>query len=315
MRYLLTTLSIVFFAASCTKVEKIEKVGLTPSSMVVNLRAVEGDAFDFAVSKSLNVLDNASIKPLKTAKIKLYEEGVLVETIVFNNISLSYLGTTVAKTKKKYKIECTATGFGTSVSEFFVPEKPVNGAASLKIIKDKGNKGGGVFYDSFNFEEGTISFVLKDKAEEENGYIITLKEKWTQSGGGGGGPIDYFGFSSWQSPTPGVVSFSSNLFSAGSTQEFYVSDDLFQGKDLVIDLKTANSYNQFYNGRDSLKSYEIEIFSLSDGYYKHCLNRKQYENGKGDFFKEPVYIYSNVSNGFGACGGVSATGFSIPFKL
>lgn len=301
--------------SSCTKVEKIEKVGLTPSSLTINLRATEGDAFDFSVSKSLNVLDNASIKPLKNAKIKLYENSVLVETIVYNTISQSYLGATIAKTKTPYKIECTASGFGTCTSEFFVPEKPENGAYSLKIVRNQ-NASGGVFYDSGSFQEGQISFILKDNSKEANGYIISLKENWTKHASGGGG-VGYYGYSSWECLNQGVTSFGNYNFysSAQSAFEFYIYDDLFSGKELPITLKTNSNYNSFISGQDTLLSYDITIYSLSDGYYRHCFNRKQYENGKGDFFKEPVYIYSNVNNGLGACGGVALKTFSIPFKI
>lgn len=312
----LILIALVVLISSCTKVEKIEKVGLTPSSLTINLRATAGDAFDFSVSKSLNVLDNAKIKPLKNAKIKLFENNVLVETIVFNTISQSYLGATIAKTKTAYKIECTASGFGTCTSEFFVPEEPEHGASSLKIVKNQNNSGGGIYYDSGSFQEGQISFILKDNPNETNGYIITLKENWSNHGSGGG-TTNYYGYSSWECINQGVTSFGNyNFFSSTqSVFEFYVYDDLFSGKELPITLKTNNNYNTFISGQDTLLSYDITIYSLNDGYYRHCFNRKQYENSKGDFFQEPVYIYSNVKNGLGACGGVALKTFSIPFKI
>lgn len=308
--YLIVGLSALLLGA-CTKIEKLEKVGLTPASLVVNTVATDGDQLEFSVTKSLNVLDNAPVKALKTAKIKLYENGTLIETVVYNTISESYLANALAKPKTQYKIEVTASGFPTCVSDFFVPETPGFANPVIKIKKDNNqSSGGSMYYDSFNFAEGSMSFVLKDNGSEKNGYLIIMNEKWTQKGGIG----QRFGFSYWACKTPEANTFNS-FFSSNQSASYYISDDLFQGKEMLIDLKTENNYNQFYNGIDSLLGYEFTIYSLSDGYYKHSLNRQQYEQGKGNFFKEPVYIFSNVSNGFGACGGAAKTTFFVPFKL
>lgn len=311
MRYLILLSALVLGFSNCSKVEKLEKIGLTPSQMVINTRCVEGEQMEFSITKSLNVLDNADIKPLKTAKVLLYEDGALIETVTYNSISESYFAATVAKTDKKYKIVVSANGFGSSTSEFFVPKAPVLSNATAKFLKTiQNNSQAGSYYDSFNFESGKINFTINDNGKESNGYIVELKQKWS----GSGSQYGFYSYNAWKTNSPEVTGFSSS-FSSTNSISFYFSDALFNGKAFTLSLETENTWNQWYNGRDTMLGYDISVFCLNEGFYKHCLNRKQYEFGDGDIFKEPVYIYSNNSNGYGACGGVSQANLFIPFKF
>ena len=103
---------------ACEKSESIVDFPIYPSKLVLNCIFNSDSLWQFQVSKSLSVLDNSDIKFIDTAKIKLYEDGVLIEDLGQSQLNGIYIGNTKPKSGKQYRVEVSAdTSFSIISSE------------------------------------------------------------------------------------------------------------------------------------------------------------------------------------------------------
>ncbi|MBL7813223.1 MAG: DUF4249 domain-containing protein [Bacteroidetes bacterium] len=298
---------------SCQKVEKIEKVGTITPKLVVNSVAEDGDVFEFVVSKSLSSLDNAPIKNLKNAKIKLYREGLFVEDILWDNIDQTYYSKAKAEYGKAYKIEVSAPGFKDVSAACTVPRPAPILAKTLKV-KGKNtvvyNWGSGSrIYGSYTNAELTFNF--QDEGGVKNGYLFTVEEVWDGPSSGSGRYTPR-----WNYNMPGleyVYDYQSSMSGGG----FYFLDDaLYDGKNVQVKLSRESDEYSSYNYRyddDSVVAFQINLYTLSTDLFHHDYSVRLYNSTQDDFFQEPVQIYSNILNGYGVFGARSFSTADIPF--
>ena len=101
---------------ACEKSESIVDFPIYPSKLVLNCIFNGDSLWQFQVSKSLSVLDNSDIKFIDTAKIKLYEDDILIEEIDQSQSNNLYIGNTKPKSGKQYRIEVSADASFSNIS-------------------------------------------------------------------------------------------------------------------------------------------------------------------------------------------------------
>lgn len=82
--------------------------------------------------------------------------------------------------------------------------------------------------------------------------------------------------------------------------QFFLRDDLFNGKNYRLTLKDSWNYTSDYP-----KTFVIEVNFLSEAYFNHTISKIKYLLTEDDPFSQPVQIYSNVENGLGIFAGHS----------
>ncbi|HKK63230.1 MAG TPA: hypothetical protein VJ951_11745, partial [Bacteroidales bacterium] len=66
---------------SCETTEKIDDFPLRPAKLVVNCYFTVDSIWEFQLSKSLSVLDNAPLKYIDNAKIYLFHDNNIIDSI------------------------------------------------------------------------------------------------------------------------------------------------------------------------------------------------------------------------------------------
>lgn len=84
------------------------------------------------------------------------------------------------------------------------------------------------------------------------------------------------------------------------TKEIIFSDYNFDGTEYSVRILTPRPSNIIQNAdTNSIIKYIINLYSLSEDYYKYWLDRYHVEKLSKDPFAEPLRIHSNISNGAG----------------
>lgn len=295
------------FVFSCQKIEKIEKAGDITPKIILNCASAEGDNFIFYVHRSLSVLDNASIKPIKTAVVKLFADGVLLETVKYDALEEAYVSNFTAQLDVVYSVEVSAKGYATVTAKTKLPKDVVISSVGLEI---KGKRWSGWSSDTFgNFENGKLKLSFKDEPGVRNYYMVEISDEWTNSSG-----MNQYYSTSWETSRPDVESLTSyNQNNSSYAQQFFFADDFDNGKELVIDFNSSNPYNTFRNYKDSILGYHVKIVHLTEDYSKHIYTMGLTNQNQDNPFQEPVQIFSNVSGGYGIFGAFSGDEKFIKF--
>ena len=301
IEYLLSVLSLMLVLVACEKSEKIDDFPLRPSKLVVNCYFTPDSIWQFQVSKSLSVLDNANLSLVNGAKILLYKNSVLIDSTTTQNEKHWYeIGENLPEEGAQYAIAVTAPKFKATVqaSDKLPPRVPIE-SASITVIDSS-------FYTSFEpdgsyFEwgmlQGDFNVKFSDPANVKNYYqlsayffdTIFMDETHTTYS------LAKFNLSV-SSDDPMI---SNN--SANSEGSLFLSDELFDGK--------THTFALHFNDTNAKKNrtYHLKISSLSKAAYLYRKSIQQYQKSKNDPFSEPVQIYSNIKNGYGIFAGVSSS--------
>ena len=169
---------LVFSFVACETTEKIDDFPLRPSQLVVNCFFSEGNIWEFQVSKSLSVLDNADLKYIDNATIKLFRDDLLIETLVDQDPDGLYRSdNNLPEADQKYSIEVSSPDFEkVLLSEEFVPQEVPISDVSI-IIKDSSfyewvDYEGRVYYDGN--VEGSFNILFSDPGGAENYYSLSV---------------------------------------------------------------------------------------------------------------------------------------------
>lgn len=127
-----------------------------------------------------------------------------------------------------------------------------------------------------------ISIVYHDYFEEESGEIYHHEAPY------------------YSTKEVYVVNGEPDIDGARYAMEFFFSDKGFNGQTINF------SGRRYVWPTDSdLRFYVVGLKSLSEDLYKYKLSYSKYLDAQGDFFAEPVQVYSNITDGFGIFGGSS----------
>ena len=272
---------------------------MVPSKLVANCEMNEDMTWRLQLSKSLSVLDNAPIKFIDTAIVKVYEEGVLLETLSSAAFDGVYLGVSKPKPNLSYRIAVSGIkNYDSIFAEDVLPDKAYIDNIDITIIDSSFFNDG---YYSYGFMDVDFMITIEDDANQENFYGIrayTIDTFYTDF------DSSYFDlyrtYLSLNSSDP-IIDDNSDW-----NQPLF-KDNILNGQSIELVFNSS-----FYNYEPSIKVYwELMTYSKSAYLYKTSYNN--YVNVRNNPFAEPVQVYSNVVNGYGVLSGTSVTSYAYTF--
>ncbi len=243
-----------------------------------------------SVTRSTGILDSLGNQYLTDARVLLYEDGELVDSLIYFpqfqvHVASSFF---IPKIGKSYKIEATAEGLNGVWAESFLPDSvPVQ-----YVTKDT------FFYAPSGANTYWLRFMFQDPVSESNLYHLMLyKNRLRPNGNWELEPIRF------ESADP-VFNLFAREFPAGA----FFSDASFNGQSKEILINTRMKINPQLN--DSLQ-FILELRNCSAPYhvYNHTLH--EYRNNQGDIFAQPGPIIGNISGGYGIFGGYAPASDTI----
>jgi len=325
---LLLMLSLVLF--SCRKELDYDDLGFEPQ-MVLNGLIYQDSIIVINVSRTQSILESNKIFPfLDSAEVQLYENDIYIEDLVYDSIGY-YHSTIRTKANTEYRIEARTDEIETATAEFSFKDLTTFSLANISYeISDTV-----VTYDDIT--EGEIWYRLKhpeitdpipskdtalmlvmlnfdivftDDGEEENFY-------------------DYSGFVNFCMVSHGSYSNSENSIelirleennsaylsfrnyhdrerffpdgsrgSNGYRQGGYMTDELFNGQRVSLELRTS-----YFTG--TLEPIEINLLSYPYEYINFHTSGYRYIEARDNPFSQPTNVYTNIENGLGIVAAVS----------
>lgn len=305
--YILIGLGALILLDSCETTEKIDDFPLRPKKMVVNCYFAEDSAWNFQVSHSLSVLDNAELKAVENASILLYHGEQFLDTIKKNEEDNWYsYDDHLPVEGESYSIEVRSPDFVSVLkAEDFVP-LAVDVADVNVIILDSS------YSYTREYEWGSISrgrvagqfeISIQDPANVENYYelevyTIEVDYDWEDS------TIKYvYQRDVYVTMEDGPVD---NFFASGGDMLF--SDYLFDGQEYDVKL----DFNEWDVAIG--QKYYVQLTSMNRTGYLYRKSIADYEQASGDPFSEPVRIYCNIEGGYGIFTGYSTSSYEFQLK-
>ena len=295
----------IFALTSCETTEKIDDFPLRPSQLVVNCFFTEGGIWEFQVSKSLSVLDNAPLKLIDNATIKLFKDSELVETLSDPGGDTWYRSqNNLPEIGHEYSIEVSAPDFASLKANEITPEAvPVSNVTA--VIRDStfyiwDNHYGG---KSFGGKvEGYFNIMFSDPIGIENYYqlsIFYMDTTYNEEDS-----LDYDvsknNLSVWSSD-------NSVEEGEGYNTNLLISDYLFDGQDYKLEV-------DFHEWRARKgRIYFIELTSITRSGYLYRRSIDEYSKAVNDPFAEPVKIFCNIENGYGIFSGYATEIYPVSF--
>jgi len=308
--FIAALIGVAGFITQCQKVEKIEKAGSITPKIIANCVVEDGTPFIFIISKSLSALDNAQLKPLKSAVVELSDSKGNKETIKYSAIDEAYISTEVAQAGQFYTIKITAPGLKTVTSQMTLPAnlKTNAGAVSIKgkTTEDFGS------YRYISCQSAGFSVSITDEPAEKNNYIFEIEAIYAS--GNAGDP--YWNWSCLY-PTIERVNPYDN-FSSNFKLRFYLRDDLFNGQKIDLNFSADGRISGFGSGLylgnqdDSIVGFNVIVRNVPDDLYLHWNSVDKAQESEGNPFEEPVQIYTNILGGYGIFSGYRKEELYLP---
>lgn len=270
---------------SCEKVEDIVDFPRHKSRLVVNGFFHADSRWEFDVSKSLSVIDNAPLAKINNASIQIFENDILIETLTLPLIKDGfYHSDTDSKPVfgKNYSIVVSADGFETVSAADKLPTPVPIVSTDFKIIDSSFFTGS----DSniYTIINSAVSIMFNDPVGEENFYQLEVLGYYTNQNK--------------------FISF--NLKSDDLSIEEGIRGKIIFS-DLIFDGQTYEISAEFSHYK-VLPDFTYHIFfkSLSKSCFLYKKTYGLYLSRKYDPFAEPVQVYNNIENGFGIFAGYVA---------
>lgn len=290
--FILASLITVLLLNSCETTEKIDDFPLRPKRLVVNCYFAEDSAWNFQVSHSLSVLDNAELKDVENATILLYKGEQFLDTIRKSEEDNLYRYTdNLPEQGESYSIDVSSPDFAAVLhSEDYVPVSVPVSDVSVTILDSSSYEQG--YYEWERTRrgraEGFFEISIQDPGLIENYYQLSvytydINYDYLDS------TIKYV-YKRNVYVTLDNASLGENFFS-GNNMIF--SDLLFDGQKFTLKLE----FNEWDISFD--QEYFVELLSLNRTGYLYKKSISDYEGSSGDPFSEPVRIYCNIENGYG----------------
>ncbi|MDP4952459.1 MAG: DUF4249 domain-containing protein [Flavobacteriales bacterium] len=271
---LLICFCLVGMLYSCEK--EIPYLGDEIDDQLVLVSYIEAgdDIVRCSLSKTASILNNDDIVFFTNANVQVSRNGNFIGTAVSMGDGWYEIPTEVA-VGDVFSISAHQEGFESVTAETKVPAFPSNfELVEFELIGDDFSS----FYRAqlrFNDPDGTDYYQLL--VYEDNDFSDPFA----------------LGFSS----TNPIFQDDSGF---GESEWFYFddgffSDELFDGNEVNFDI-------EFYAGSSEVK---IQLIRCSREFYLYQKSLHMYRETSGDFFAQPVQIFSNVENGLGVVGAYS----------
>lgn len=245
----------------------------------VECRMNAGDTIYALMGSSAYILDADNPPLLSNFKVRLFEDGILIDSLSSiplkrgNGLNANYKSNTIAKVNKNYTLEIHHPELGYSTGSDLIP----SAISELKVEMDE------------NSDLITISF--RDHEELEDYYLVEM----ILIGDDTYAPI----IQKSNDPSCEMLYKTGDIFNdegASSGLSSVYRDTYFNGQ-----LKKF-SLEFYYNGVHPNSDHQIlvRVKHISKDYYLHERSKGRQETSPVLMFSEPVNIYSNVSNAYGA---------------
>lgn len=270
--------------------EKPVEIAVPPhqSRLVINGQQAQGRLFNVRVGHSIGITEpvsnqNSRMYDVQDAVVILKQNGVVVDTLVYNRTNLRYEGRRHRGVLgSRYSVEATAQGFVMAEGASAFPElvRPET-IALRKNARTSSN----------NEPLDEIKITLNDPPGQTNYYLLRIRDA--------GGNYAYC-VETTDKDVERLV--SSDPFATAEClngSRLMVADRNFSGKTKVL-IFYANS-NQMeprvQQGRTIRPT--IELLSINEDYFRYMKSINAYDNADDNPFAEPVNVVSNITNGYG----------------
>lgn len=263
--------------------------------IVVNSIFSEGEKWNVHVTKSKQILDQTEFEILTNASVDLYEDEILLESLTYIGDGI-YESTQTPKIGKVYTLRVASDGL-----DLVRAESEILSPVQIKRISKAQKR-----YESLDYTE--LSIVFSDDEKVANYYNVSLYEYEGETVGN----CEFFGTPFYFASVDNELKIG-DILDTNSVEYFdqdgaAFNDLLFNGTNYTLKLLIENRHI------DSIDVAMVEIKSLSKNYYEYITTRTAYILAQGDPFSQPVYVKSNIENGYGIFAGYSNTWDCIPLK-
>lgn len=292
--FFISLLASFFFA--CEKEIELKSDEITPR-IVVNSLFTANDTIHLNVSESRSVLYEGTLPNVTNATAKLFDgNGALIG--VFSHLENGHyiLADPLPVVGATYTLEVSAPGFET-----------VTATSTTPAIIDITSIDTATQYLTYPQLQFDIAF--NDDPAQKNYYGIRItsevydidpetEEKTLLYKNAGFNSREFY-----------IVNGYEDVDGEIYGSELYFSDETFNGQTNIFTARTyLNELGEFQEG-----FFVVSIISMSEELFKYNVTFSKYQEAQGDFFAEPVRVYSNVENGFGIFGGSSVESDTIYF--
>jgi len=313
-RYIFYVL-FVFILVSCERTVDVD-LPVQESKLVVYSLFTPDSTVNAALTSSIGILEDSELNFVTEATVDIYEEDAFLETLTKKDFSflqwgwaeqIEIMGTlfqseNTIEADKSYRLEVEAEGFESVKATTTVPEVvAIEEVSSSNLFVDFGTENGNnnvSFTVKFTDPVGENYYEIKAYSYniyEEYEYVLdsTLNE-YVQG--------DLISIDTFRQKVYMEYNDFFSLNALNSGQSIFINDDLFEGN-------TTNIKISIYDIIDENGQLLVELVSHSKESYLYLSSKRQQDWSREDFFSEPVFVYSNVENGYGVFGAYRSSFF------
>ena len=290
LRAVLLLAAVLVFAA-CEQVIEIDLPEHTPQ-LVLNATFSPDSLIYAQVSASKHLQDTAYLRSVNNAKVVVYENGVLWDSLTFAPGSgfdaPHYRSSRLPVAGRTYRVQVSAPGFADVEGEDRIP-MPV----PILSIERRDSVPGNNPEDQYT----ELSVTFDDPAGQGDAYVIGFYFQDTVE-------TDPGQFEFWNFPIA-IESADPVLKYDFNSSTFTFADKTFDGRRTTIKIRVAES-NIFSN------DFYVVLGSVSDHYFRYQRTLSSYLETAFNPFAEPVIVHSNMSSKMGIFAGYSMSRIQMP---
>ena len=296
MKKFISFLAIIVVLSSCEKDVNI-KLSHKDPRLVVNGLLAKDSVITVTIGKSRSVLDpgsnsgsNQELYVVKNAIAIVYENGAVLDTLIFDNVQYTYKSPNLKTVKagNTYSIIVNAPGFKQAEASTIVPSQSVIEDV-VRVQNARTNSDGN--------PQDEITVKLNDPSEA-NYYLIQFLR------------ADY-GFNPGY-PVYCVSTTDKDIEPIGDNADPFSTENCYDGNSLLM--KDVNFNGRQKQTRFYINSYELQditspggqvikpyvkLSRITEDYFKFVKSYNVYFNSSDNPFAEPANVYTNVKNGYG----------------
>ena len=249
-----------------------------------------------ALASTDNYVYTDSIPVINNATVSIYETNALQENVAsylleFDYDCYCYINTELSpKQNTTYRLEVEADGYPNVYAIDQVPARPSYEITNFELLGKLDKK-------SYDGELSQFNLVVNDDPNAQNFYQLKI----------------YIVNTSGAKLRSCYYSVSDQSF-INSLNSSYVSGDNYNGKngyftDELFNGTSKSFFIQQYKPKGVFDHFYIELRALSKDLYEFNETKKE-QNRDSDnplFVSEPIFLDSNIENGYGIFGGKSAS--------
>lgn len=223
-----------------------------------------------------------------------------------------YESTIIPQPNVNYKLKAQKSGFADVEAEGNIPTTVPSASFDISglILQEQSF---GSEEDGYKYIEGNVKITVDDPAGEENFYEIKLFTYFEDS------IFAYFGANEEDKIFLEVVPITSMVYYSSSedlsaelgteAEQSVFSDVLFDGESKVFRLNYL--YGDLGRSSSANNKLVVEVIAVSKDYYRYKTSVESQSFSDGDPFSEPVFVYSNVENGYGIFAGFQSAKYEV----